>query len=116
MSARSLLEKKYMKIFVSGVILLIAGIAFLLVGRIYTTFAEYSTMPEMEAYLKVRGLISTFMVLFLTLGIAIFTLSTFMGGVVDDSLSPEVRRGMIFASSMAIIALALILIFSGLII
>ncbi|MHA2035763.1 MAG: hypothetical protein ACW98X_04980 [Promethearchaeota archaeon] len=115
MATRSLLEEKYMKIFAIGMVFLIGGIIILMISRIYTTFAEYNTMAEMEALFKVRGLLSAFILLFLTLGIVLFAFSTFMGGVVDDAISSEIRRGMVFASSMAIVALALILIFSGLI-
>ncbi|MHA2215991.1 MAG: hypothetical protein ACXACY_08650 [Candidatus Hodarchaeales archaeon] len=72
-------------------------------------------MEEYETLLRTLGAISTFTRLTLQLGMVLFSLSTFMGAIIEKTLSDQVRRGMVFASSMAIIGLVLITIFSGLI-
>jgi hypothetical protein len=112
-SFRTLFDKKYMKIFAVGILLLILGILFVWIRNLYTTFADPSTPGEMEDYLQARGALYAFSSLFVELGLLLVTLSTFIGGVVDESLSPEVRRGLVFATSIAIISLALIIVFTG---
>lgn len=109
----SVFEKNYMKIFALSIILLIVGIIIVSIGRIYSINVDIDTSEEYENYIKTMASISTLTGLTLQLGIVLFSLSTFMGAAVDKTLSGEVRRGMVFASSMAIIALVLLMIFQG---
>jgi hypothetical protein len=111
----SIFEKKYMKIFRLGILLLIIGIILTSISSLYSTFSDADTMEEYETLLRTLGAISTFTRLTLQLGMVLFSLSTFMGAIIEKTLSDQVRRGMVFASSMAIIGLVLITIFSGLI-
>jgi len=116
MDRESIFEKKYIKIFGLAIILIIIGIILMSVGRIYTSFTDVDTMEEYEDFIRTLAIISTFTILTLQLGMVLFALSTFMGAIVDKTLSEEVRRGMVFATSMAIIGLVLIMIFSGMLI
>ncbi|MFX1409150.1 MAG: hypothetical protein ACFFA6_02265 [Promethearchaeota archaeon] len=81
--------------------------------NLYYTFADPDTPSEYERFYQALNTLATLSALLLQLGILFFALSTFIGGVIDDSLSPEVRKGLIFASSVSIISLALIIIFTG---
>ncbi len=110
----SVFEKNYMKIFALSIILLILGIIITSIGKIYAVYAEYESQQEYTDMLRTTVLISTFAVLTLQLGMVLFSLSTFIGAVADKELSRKVRRGMVHASSMAIIGLVLIVIFSSL--
>ena len=102
-----------MKIFALSIILLIVGIIIASIGRIYSINVDIDTSEEYENYIKTMGTIFTLTGLTLQLGIVLFSLSTFMGAAVDKTLSGEVRRGMVFASSMAIIGLVLLMMFQG---
>ena len=108
-SFRSMFDKNYMKIFVLGVLLLILGIILVMSRNLYYANEEIHDQKFYEAYFTLIALSS----FFIQLGMLFFALSTLMGGVIDESLSPEVRRGLVFGSSIAIISLALIIIFSG---
>jgi len=109
----SVFKKNYMKIFALSIILLIVGIIIASIGRIYSINVDIDTSEEYENYIKTMGTIFTLTGLTLQLGIVLFSLSTFMGAAVDKTLSGEVRRGMVFASSMAIIGLVLLMMFQG---
>lgn len=103
----SVLEKKYMKFFALAIILLSAGIILIAVGNLYNLYADPSTPEEIE-FLYTLPILTT---LFLQLGLVMFCFSAFWGAVSDTTLSEEVRRGMVFSASIAIIALALLMIF-----
>lgn len=110
----SMLEKSYLKIFALAIFLIILGIIIITVGNLYTTFVEIDTPDEYDDYLKTIGTLGSLSGLTLQLGMVLFSLSAFWGGVVDKTLSEEVRRGLVFAASMAIIALAVVMVFSNL--
>jgi hypothetical protein len=103
-------EKNYMKIFVLGVLLLIVGIILVMSRTLYFVYEDIHDQDFYETYYTLLAL-SAF---FIELGMLFFALSTFIGGLIDDSISPEVRRGLVFASAISIISLALIIIFSSL--
>ena len=105
-------DKDYIKIFVVGVLLLILGIILVMSRTLYYVIKETHDQNFYETYYTLLA-VSSF---FIQLGMLFFALSTFLGGLTDGSLSPEVRRGLVFASSIAIISLALIIIFSGLLV
>jgi len=100
-----------MKIFVLAIFLLIVGIILISVRNLYSTYADPDSPKELEVFFKTRDTLSILSELFLPLGMVLFSLSAFWGGVVDKTLSEEVRRGMVFAASIAIIALAFVMIF-----
>ena len=109
----SIFEKKYMKIFVLAIFLLIVGIILISVRNLYSTYADPDSPKELEVFFKTRDTLSILSELFLPLGMVLFSLSAFWGGVVDKTLSEEVRRGLVFAASLAIIALAIVMVFQG---
>jgi len=51
--------------------------------------------------------LSTFSTLFLNLGLGLFLISTFVGAMTDKRFSIEVKRGMLIASVLGIIALVI---------
>jgi len=106
-------DKNYIKIFAVGILVLIVGIILAMARGLYLTFADPTTPSQYERYIETINTLTTLSGFLIQLGMLFFALSTFMGGVIDESLSPEVRRGLVFASSIAIIALALIIIFQG---
>ena len=112
-SFRSMFDKNYIKIFAVGILVLIVGIILAMARGLYLTFADPTTPSQYERYIETINTLTTLSGFLIQLGMLFFALSTFMGGVIDESLSPEVRRGLVFASSIAIIALALIIIFQG---
>ncbi|MFX1316268.1 MAG: hypothetical protein ACFE9T_10420 [Promethearchaeota archaeon] len=105
-----MVEKNFMKIFVVGVLLIIVGVILVMSRNLYETYADPDTPGELERLLEALATMEALAVLFLQLGMLFFALSTFVAGVIDESLSPEVRRGCVLASSIAIIGLAILLI------
>ena len=112
----SLLEKKYMKFFTIAMIFLVIGITLIVVGRLFYLYSDPSTPEEMEFSLNFRYTLSYLSIFLLQLGLIMFCFSAFWGAVIDSTLSETVRRGMVFTASISIVALALIMIFGGMII
>lgn len=102
-----MVEKNYMKIFAVGVILFIVGIVLVMSYNLYYINEETHDSDFWDSYYT----LTTLSVFFIQLGMLFFALSTFMGAVIDESLSPVVRAGCVLASSVAIIGLALIIVF-----
>ncbi|MFX1354781.1 MAG: hypothetical protein ACFFGP_12515, partial [Promethearchaeota archaeon] len=103
--SRNLLKKKYVWIFV-------LSLALMIVGFVITSVANFippvSFMdPGYEEYSSLMRNLTTSATLFQNLGIVLFTLSIFIGALVDETISPEVKRGMIIASALGIIALVI---------
>jgi hypothetical protein len=105
----SILEKNYMKAFALGIIFLVVGVILMSTRTLYIRFADPDTPSEIEAYYDMMYILAALSSLFLQLGMVMFSLSAFWGGVVDRALSEEVRRGLVLAASLAIVSLALIL-------
>lgn len=61
--------------------------------------------PGYEDYQDLMSRLASLATLFQNIGILLFTFSAFMGAVVDGTLSNEVRRGLIIASGVGILAL-----------
>jgi len=99
-------EKDYLKIFVVSILLLIVGIILIFATSMYNIYADPSTPRERDDLASLR----TFTQLFLQLGMILFAVSTFLGGLRDDTLSPEVRKGMIFASSVAMVGFVVVMV------
>jgi uncharacterized membrane protein (DUF485 family) len=104
--------KTYLKIFAVGVFLLVLAITLLMVRNLYAIYADPSTPGEYEDYVNAMATLLTLFIFFMQLGIVLFILASFMGAVSDERLSPEVRRGMVLATSITIIAFALLMIYS----
>lgn len=100
-------EKKIMLIFTLAIILLVVGILLICVRNYCEIYGGNLCSPKTPAVL------STVSALYIQLGILFFSLSAFWGGVFDRTLSEEVRKGMIFAAAMGIIALVILIVFQG---
>ncbi|MFX1365004.1 MAG: hypothetical protein ACFFCE_15750 [Promethearchaeota archaeon] len=104
-------KKNYVKLFTISMLLVIVGIILVTISSLVeppTDFEEY------EDYYRILRYLTAFTRFFTQLGIIMFCLSTFLGAMSDRDLSGEVRRGMVFASGMGILALALLMIFQNL--
>jgi uncharacterized membrane protein YqgA involved in biofilm formation len=99
-----------MKIFILAVFLLILGIILTSVANLSVIFADPDTQAEYEAFIKMFSTISTLSILSIQVGIVFFSLSTFVGALVDKTLSEEVRRGMVLVSGFGILALGIMMI------
>ena len=102
-------EKDYLKIFVVSILLLIVGIILSFARNMYITYADPDP-GEMDDYIRNLNSLATFTALFFQLGMILFVVSTFLGGLRDDTLSPEVRKGMIFASSVAMVGFVVVMV------
>ena len=74
------------------------------------TYADPDTPKKWELYYDTLNSLATFTGLFFQLGMILFAVSTFLGGLRDDTLSPEVRKGMIFASSVAMVGFVVVMV------
>jgi hypothetical protein len=106
---KSILEKKYLKMFSGSMVLLILGILLMSISSLIVTFGDPQTMEELEAMMRAVNGFLAIANLFLQLGMVLFSLSTFLGAVRDNSLSGETRRGMGVASAIGILALSILL-------
>ena len=108
---KPLFKKGYMKIFILAVLLLILGTILTSVANLIITFADTDTPAEIEAFIKTYNTVSAISILSIQVGIVFFSLSTFVGALVDKTLSEEVRRGMVLVSGFGILALGIMMIF-----
>ncbi|MFX1592998.1 MAG: hypothetical protein ACFFB6_02845 [Promethearchaeota archaeon] len=105
-----LLKKGYIKIFTSGIILLVAG---------FTTLSLFNMIPRPAygdpAYYDFYNLMrffSSLSRLFLQIGMVLIILSLFIGALTDRTLSENVKRGMMIASGAAMFGLIILMIYS----
>ena len=104
---KPLFKKGYMKIFILAVLLLILGIILISVANLIIAFADTDTPAEIEDFIKTFNTVSAISILSIQVGIVFFSLSTFVGALVDKTLSEGVRRGMVLASAFGILALGI---------
>jgi len=97
------LKKRYAQVFILALIALIAGIVIPSLIS-FIPIVEYGD-PGYEDYLLLLSRLSSLSILFQNLGIILFTFSAFMGAITDRLLSNEVRRGLIIASGIGVVAL-----------
>ncbi|MFX0032223.1 MAG: hypothetical protein ACFFGP_12520 [Promethearchaeota archaeon] len=105
MRAISPLKRHYIRIFISS-------LALMIVGLVVTSVANYIPPvsfgdPDYEAYTNLMNILSTLSLMFQNIGLVLFSLSSFMGSFVDETLSKQVKRGMLLASAIGIIALVI---------
>ncbi len=105
----SIFKKGYVKIFILGINLLFIG--FILTTSIYLIPVVTFLKAGYDDYVKLLRYISSVSLLFRQLGVLLFTASCFIGALSDVRLSGEVKRGMMFASSIGILAIILMTIF-----
>ncbi len=100
----SISKKGYIKIFAMGIILLI-------IGFIVTSVQAFIPRPSgfsiaFDDYNLLMRKLSAVSLILQQIGILSLSVSTFVGALVDRELSVEMKKGMIIASSIAILALA----------
>ena len=105
-SRESSIKKGYVKVFLMFIILMITGAILQSLSSLIPD-VDYGE-PGYEAYQDLVANLITTAVLLQTIGLTFFSLSTFLGGISDHNLSIDVRRGLIFASAIGVIALLII--------
>jgi hypothetical protein len=104
--------KGYVKIFAVSIILIIVAVFIMSL----TIFLTQEGLPDEDYDLLIARLDATH-VLLIQIGIGLFSLAIFLGAISNESLSTELRRGMVIAAGVGILALVIfnnitILIFS----
>jgi len=102
-SLKSNLKKGYVIVFLVFIILIIVGAIILSIVQ-FIPEVEWDD-PGYDEYVDLTTNLATISVLLQNIGIALFSLSTFLGAITDERLSKEVRRGMAIASGIGVIAL-----------
>jgi hypothetical protein len=100
---RAVLKKGYVIIFILGVISLLTG--FVLTSVVGFIPKINHGDPGYEEYIDLITNLGNLSTLFLNLGLGLFLISTFVGAMTDKRFSIEVKRGMLIASVLGIIAL-----------
>lgn len=100
---KSYFKKGYVVIFILGIISLLTGFALAsVVGFIPSVdFGD----PGYEEYFDLINNLGNFSTLFLNLGLGLFLISTVVGAMTDKRLSVDLKRGMLIASVLGILAL-----------
>lgn len=102
---RAVLKKGYVIIFILGIISLLTG--FVLVSIVGFIPSVSWGDPGYEEYIDLIMNLGTLSTLFQNLGLGLFLISTFVGAMTDKRFSIEVKRGMLTASVLGIIALVI---------
>ena len=94
------------------VIIFILGIISLLIGFVIETLVPLIPDvdfgdPGYEEYIDLIMNLGAISTLFLNIGLGLFFMSTFIGAITDKHFSIEVKKGMLIASVLGIIALVL---------
>lgn len=100
----SVLKKGYVKILALGIILLIVGFIISTVA-LFIPIESYSSI-KYDDYVFLMRRISAISLIIRQIGLISLSVSTFVGAIVDKELSEEVKKGMVIASSIAILALS----------
>lgn len=94
--------KGYVKIFAVSIILIIIAVFIMSL----TIFLTQEGLPEEDYDLLMERLDATH-VLLIQIGIGLFSLAIFLGAISNESLSTELRRGMVIAAGVGILALVI---------
>lgn len=106
LSLKSSIKKGYVRVFLIFIILVI--VAAILLSTVSLIPDVDWGEPGYDAYLDLTNNLTTISVLLQNIGITFFSLATFLGAITDQNLSIEVRKGMIIASGIGVIALLVI--------
>ena len=104
-SDRKLTSKGYVKIFILSILFFLAGFVVITVANIIPRISYGD--PGYDEYIYLMTVLSTASVLVQNIGIVLFSVATFLGALTDESLSGEVKRALIIASGIGIVALVL---------
>ncbi|MFX0000734.1 MAG: hypothetical protein ACFE9Q_08600 [Candidatus Hodarchaeota archaeon] len=108
-----ILKKGYVKIFIVGITFAIAGLLVLsllnMVPRI-----SYGD-PGYYDYINLVRILSSLSRLLFQIGLVLFILSFFIGGLTDRTLSDNIRKGLVLASGVTIFGLVILIMYSSII-
>ena len=102
---RAVFKKGYVIVFILGVASLLSGFVLASTNG-FIPRVDWGD-PGYEEYIDLITNLGTFSTLFLNLGLGLFLLSTFVGAMTDKRFSMEVKRGMLVASILGILALVI---------
>ena len=102
---RAVFKNRYVIIFLLGVASLLTGFVLASTNG-FIPRVDYGD-PGYEEYIDLIANLGTFSTLFLNLGLGLFLLSTFVGAMTGKRFSMEVKRGMLVASILGILALVI---------
>lgn len=108
----SLLKKPYVRIFISAFCILFSGFAVIAVVSLIPrpSYGEpgYSDYPKLmqDSYILSK--------LIIEIGLALFSISSFLGAITDKSIADNVKRGMMIASGVSILGLVIVFVYPGL--
>ena len=94
--------KGYVKIFAVSIILIIVAVFIMSL----TIFLTQEGLPDEDYDLLIARLDATH-VLLIQIGIGLFSLAIFLGAISNESFSTELRRGMVIAAGLGILALVI---------
>jgi hypothetical protein len=98
-------RKSYFLIFIIGILLLFTGFVLTAIANIIPE-VEYGD-PSYDAYTYLMTVFVSLANLFENIGIGLFSFATFFGALKDDSLSNDLKRALLIASGLGLIALVL---------
>ena len=108
----SLLKKHYVKIFISAFCILFSGFVVITVVSLIPRpsygdpgYSDYPTLMQ-NSYIIAKLLIE--------IGLALFSISSFLGAITDKSIADNVKRGMMIASGISILGLVIVFVYPGL--
>ncbi|MHA2289116.1 MAG: hypothetical protein ACXABG_10050 [Promethearchaeota archaeon] len=104
-----LLKKRYLKIFLTAFIVLVCGFAVISIASFIPRPSLYDPAYEIYQYLMQTSLAVA--KLLIEIGLALFSVSSFIGALTDRSVSDNVKRGMMIASGIAILGLVVVFIY-----
>lgn len=104
-SDRKTIKKRYVIIFIVGILLFLAGFVITTVASIIPSI-DYGD-PGYDDYRYLMTIFSSTSILVQNIGIVLFVVATFLGALTDESLSKEVKRALVIASGIGILALVL---------
>lgn len=103
---RSRIAKGYLILYIIGIISLVTGF-FFLSAYFLVPIVSYYEDPGYWVYDDMRKNLGTLWIQYTNIGLILFLLSTFIGGMTDKRLTVEVRRGLLVTSVILSIGLVL---------
>lgn len=106
-----LLKKAYIKIFISAFCILICG--FVIISIVSLIPRPSFGDPNYSDYQNLMLNSYTLAKLFIEIGLALFSVSSFLGAISDNIIADNVKRGMMIASGISILGLVIVFIYPG---
>jgi len=102
-------DRKFIRFYV---VVFFLSVLLLIIGFVVTTVANIIPEvdfgdPGFEDYQDLMTMLSSVSTLVQNIGIVLFSVATFLGALTDESLSGEIRRALVIASGIGIVALVI---------